>query len=445
MISRPAVPADDLRTDADPTAPAPDIAIAERLFAELAVRTGGGRANLGITRTSYGLGEQIAHDMVQREARRLGMTCSTDTGSNLYLTLKGREAGPGVFIGSHLDSVPRGGNFDGAAGVLLGLSVAAGFVREGRRPARDLTVMAIRAEESTWFGASYVGSRAAFGTLTATELDSVKRAGDGVHLRAAIDSAGGDSTILRKGIAHLDPADIAAFIEPHIEQGPVLVGEGRAVGFVSGIRGSFRYRNASCEGEYAHSGATPREHRRDAVLASAHLAVKLDEVWKRFSEAGRDLAVTFGQMATEREHAAFSKVSGRVDFSLDVRSEDLDTLDLVHAELDQIVAGLEAEFNVRFHLGSKTESLPAQMDRGLLSQFSNIAARQGIDARPMPCGAGHDAAIFAQHGVPTAMVFIRNQNGSHNPQEAMEIEDFARAAEVLSEFCDAVPASAQPI
>lgn len=424
-------------------APAPDIGLAERLFTELRERTGEGRPDRGVTRTSYGLGEQIAHDIVQREARRLGLTCTMDAACNLYISLEGREPGPAIMIGSHLDSVPKGGNFDGAAGVLAGLAVAAGFVRAGQRPARDLIVIGIRAEESTWFGASYIGSRAAFGKLSGAELDTVTRTSDRVLLGAAIASAGGDPVALDAGCAHLDATRIAAFIEPHIEQGPVLVGEGRALGIVTGIRGSFRYRHARCEGKYSHSGATPRSHRSDAVLATAHLAVALDDFWKHHAEAGRDLSVTFGQFATDREHAAFSKVAGRVDFSLDVRSEDPATLDLVREDLLRTVACLEAEFGVKFALGEETGSKAARMDSGLTAQLSDLARVQGVDARPMPCGAGHDAAVFAQNGVPTAMVFIRNRNGSHNPHEAMEIEDFARAAELLAAFCDAGPNSPQ--
>ena len=438
------VPNNSRRAEASPFcidsgAPAPDIALAERLFNELRDRTDEGRPDRGVTRVSYGLGEQIAHYMVQREARRLGLSCRIDAACNLYLTLKGRTAGPGIVIGSHLDSVPKGGNFDGAAGVLAGLAVAAGFVRAGQRPARDLTIMAIRAEESAWFGASYIGSRAAFGKLSETELDTVVRSSDRVLLRAAIASAGGNPDLLKTGHAHLRPADVAAFIEPHIEQGPVLIGEGRALGIVTGIRGSFRYRYARCEGQYAHSGATPRSLRRDAVLATAHLAVTLDAVWQRHSEAGHDLSVTFGQLVTDRENAAFSKVAGLVDFSLDVRSEEPATLDLMRTELARAVAAIEAEFGVRFHLGEETGSDPARMADGLIHQVSDIAGQLGLDARKMPCGAGHDAAIFAQHGVPTAMIFIRNRNGSHNPHEAMEIADFARAADVLSTLCDMWP------
>jgi beta-ureidopropionase / N-carbamoyl-L-amino-acid hydrolase len=420
-------------------APAPDIALAERLFTELRERTGEGRPDRGVTRASYGLGEQIAHDIVQREARRLGLRCTIDAACNLHISLEGREPGPAVIIGSHLDSVPKGGNFDGAAGVLVGLAVAAGFVRAGQRPARDLTVIGIRAEESTWFGASYIGSRAAFGKLTGAELDTVARTSDRVLLGDAIASAGGDPVALRAGRPQLDADRVAAFIEPHIEQGPVLTGEGRALGIVTGIRGSFRYRHARCEGQYSHSGATPRSHRNDAVLATAHLAVALDDLWKHHAAAGHDLSVTFGQFSTDRENAAFSKVAGRVEFSVDIRSEDPATLDLMRSDFAREIARIEAEFGVRFLLGEETGSQSAHMDKFLIAQLSDLAKAQGLDARQMPCGAGHDAAVFAQNGVPTAMIFIRNRNGSHNPHEAMEIEDFARAAELLAEFCHAGP------
>jgi N-carbamoyl-L-amino-acid hydrolase len=412
--------------------PEPDVALAARLLAELRLRTGGPR---GINRASYGLGEQIAHDVVRREARRLGLECAIDAGCNLYMTLRGQRPGPAVIIGSHLDSVPMGGNYDGAAGVLTGLAVAAGYRAAGIVPPQDLIVMAIRAEESTWFGASYIGSRAAFGRLTAAELDGVTRAGDRVALGLAVDAAGGNSAALRRGQRALDPAGIAAFIEPHIEQGPVLAAKGRALGIVTGIRGSFRHRNATCLGSYAHSGATPRPSRQDAVLAVARLITRLDDAWNSLAALGHDLTVTFGQITTDPEEAAFSKVAGQVDFSLDIRSEAPETLDLMRAELAAAVASLEAGLGVRFDLGPETGSTPARMDPQIVAALRDIAAGQGAAPEVMACGAGHDAAVFAAMGIPTGMIFIRNLNGSHNPHEAMEIEDLAAAALVLSAFC----------
>ncbi|MCQ8781602.1 Zn-dependent hydrolase [Mangrovibrevibacter kandeliae] len=416
--------------------PEPDIALAEKLFAELRERTG---TAAGITRASYGLGEQIAHDMVRREANRLGMTCETDAGCNLYATLRtgpdGAERRPAIFVGSHLDSVPLGGNFDGAAGVLAGLAVAAGYRRAGILPPQDLTVAAIRAEESTWFGASYIGSRAALGRLEGSELDGVLRAGDLIRLGAAIDAAGGDTAALRRREAFLDQRRVGVFIEPHIEQGPALVDEARPVGIVTGIRGSFRHRQARCLGVYAHSGATPRRSRRDAALAVARLMVALDDSWFRLAEAGHDLVVTFGQLATDAAEAAFSKIAGRVDFSLDVRSQSTETLTLMRAELARAVASIEREQGVRFELGEETSSQPALMDPEIIEAFAALAERDDVPTLVMPCGAGHDAAVFAQAGIPTGMLFIRNRNGSHNPREAMEMADFAAACRILAAFC----------
>ena len=411
---------------------APDVALAERLFDELRERTG---TPAGITRASFGLGEQVAHDIVAREAARLGMELEIDAGCNLYMTLRGAAPGPAVFVGSHLDSVPRGGNFDGAAGVLCGLAVAAGFVAAGVRPPQDLTVIAIRAEESTWFGASYIGSRAAFGWLEASELDGILRAGDLVRLGAALEAAGGDSAAIRSGKAHLDASRVGAFIEPHIEQGPVLEASGKPVAIVTGIRGSFRRRQARCLGAYAHSGATPRENRADAVLATARLVSRLDDAWIRLADEGHDLTVTFGQFATSPSEAAFSKVAGRVDFALDVRSASRETLDLMRTELAAAVAEIEASHGVSFDLGVETGSEPALMDHAIITALDEIAHEREIDAPQLACGAGHDAAVFAKEGIPTGMVFIRNQNGSHNPDEAMDIADFAVACDLISAFC----------
>ncbi|WP_116134804.1 hydantoinase/carbamoylase family amidase [Tropicimonas sp. IMCC34043] len=419
----------------------PDIALTERLFDELGAKTGD---SSGITRDSYGMGEQFAHDLVRMEAEKIGMECHTDAACNLYMVMRGRGDGPAIMIGSHLDSVPSGGNFDGAAGVLAGLAVASGFHRAGQRPPVDLVVTAIRAEESTWFGASYIGSRAAFGTLTDEELDGVCRSDTGIPLGAAIEQAGGDPNALRRGDRALDPARVALFVETHIEQGPVLIDERLPVGLVTGIRGSFRHRHAACFGEYAHSGATPRKTRRDAVRATAELVSILDELWARLETEGHDLSVTFGQVNTVAEEAAFSKVAGRVDFALDIRSECDTTLDMMRAELRRVVAQIELRTGTNFDLGDETGSDPARMNKAILAQMEQLADALAIPARRMASGAGHDAAVFARQGIPTAMLFIRNRNGSHNPDESMDIDDFAQAARLLCALCESWSGPPEP-
>ena len=410
----------------------PDLQLASRLFSELERRTGGAG---GITRASYGEGEAVAHGIIAREARRLGMRVATDAAMNLYMTLPGIRQGARIMIGSHLDSVPAGGNFDGAAGVIMGLSVAAGMQAAAIRPPHDLTVMAIRAEESAWFNASYIGSRAAFGCLSGSELDAVRRIDDGLALGAAIDRAGGSSEELRSGKPFLDPAQVGLFIEPHIEQGDVLVHEQSPVAVATGIRGSLRFREARCLGAYAHSGTTRRRDRRDAVLAVARLTVELERLCERAETAGGDLAATVGQFSTDPKEAAMSKVAGRVDFSVELRSLSSAALADASAQLAAAADDIAADLRVRFEFGAKSSTAPTPMDAAVTAALGRAARRLGVDYREMPCGAGHDASVFQNQDVPSGMILIRNRHGSHNPAEHMDMADFEPAALMLASIC----------
>ncbi len=410
----------------------PDVALADRLLKELQERTSDTR---GVTRMSYGPGEEIAHALVRREAEALGLEVETDAARNLYMTLPGKIEAPRIVIGSHLDSVPKGGNFDGTVGVLMGLSVLSGLVEAGRPPPRTITVMAIRAEESAWFATSYVGSRASFGKLTGSELETVVRAGDGVTLGNAIVDAGGCVDDIAKGQAFWDPGDVSIFLEPHIEQGPLLSWKGTPLGIVTDIRGSLRFRSATCTGEYAHSGTTPHEARRDAVRAVSTLVVELDTLWQRLEKEGQDLTATVGQFETDTNEASFSKVAGLVRFSIDMRSNSDATLVGCVEELEKLIDRISNECGVTFDLGARTSTVPARMDPAVIAGLKEAAGSALQPVLEMPCGAGHDAATFASLGIPTGMLLIRNENGSHNPDEYMDMADFSAGADVLTEFC----------
>jgi N-carbamoyl-L-amino-acid hydrolase len=406
----------------------PDFLLAQTLFDGFAED---GAAEIGFTRTSYGDGEQRAHDRVRALAETLGLPVHVDAALNLYVTYPGRDRSlPAAMTGSHLDTVPCGGNFDGAAGVVAGLAVFAAWKAAGYVPDRDCMVMAIRAEESAWFPISYPGSKAAFGILPPEALE-LKRADSGRSLRAHIEEQGGDADVLAASKASLNPKNIDRFIELHIEQGPHLIAQDIPVGIVTGIRGSTRYRHAAAIGAYAHSGAVPRYARADAVLAVSRLLVALDEDWTRFENEGRDLVITAGCFSTEAGRADFSKISGRVDFSIDIRSCENDLLPILNDTVKSRAAVISASSGVTFELGEKTGSLPATMDAGLRRRLVDIATLLDIPAIEMASGAGHDAAVFANQGVATAMIFVRNANGSHNPDEAMEFDDFKQATRVL--------------
>jgi N-carbamoyl-L-amino-acid hydrolase len=409
---------------------APDSALAATLLTALHAQSFDG---VGINRDSYGAGEQRAHELLCEHALRLGLEVQTDAALNLYITLPGRSRTlPRVMTGSHLDSVPRGGNFDGAAGVVAGIATLSGWRQAGYQPLRDVTVMAIRAEESAWFPFSYIGSKAAFGKLPAAALQ-VRRADSGQTLQHHLQELGGSPQRLAAGEAWLEPQAIDCFIELHIEQGPVLVEAAVPLGIVTGICGSLRYRHARILGRYAHSGATPRGYRQDAVVAGAELVVALQRLWQQLEQLGHQLTVTVGQFHTDPKQADFSTVAGQVDFSIDMRSQSPATLALLDQQLQCAIAEIAVRQGVQILLGEQTGSDAGVICPPLAEQLRQSAAALGHSSLDLPSGAGHDAALFAGAGVATAMLFVRNANGSHNPDEAMAAQDFDAATEVLAQ------------
>jgi beta-ureidopropionase / N-carbamoyl-L-amino-acid hydrolase len=410
----------------------PDIELAVRLFADLGRVT---RKGAGIERDSYGRGEQAAHDLMRSAAEALDLEVSVDAIGNLMMTLPGlRREAPRIIVGSHLDSVPQGGNYDGAAGVVAGLAVLAGLRRAGVRPELDVTVMGIRAEESAWFDISYVGSGGAFGLLDPACLE-VTRSDNGQRFEAALRAGGFDPQAIRERRRLLEPARIAAYLELHIEQGPTLVERGLPAAVVTAIRGCKRFRNARCLGRYGHSGTTERGYRQDAVAATVALLHEMEAVWIAQERAGADLVFTAGEFYTDPALHAPSKVSGETRFVLDIRSIAQATMDTVAAAARAAAGRIAAQYRVRFELGDASDSPPALMDTRLR------AALMGLLEEPfeMASGAGHDAATFAEVGVPAAMIFVRNDHGSHNTEESMAIEDFAVGARALQQLILKLP------
>lgn len=390
----------------------------------------------GVTRVAYGDGEVAAFDLAARTAKHWGAEQRFDSAGNQYLVMPGQDRSRTVLIGSHLDSVPHGGNYDGAAGVILGLALQASLAESQKTPPFDLAVVCLRAEESCWFPHSYIGSRTALGRLDPATLD-LARSDSGRSLADHMTDLGFDPEAVRVGARLLEPDDIVAYIEPHIEQGPTLVSRGVPIGLVTGIRGSFRMRTITVTGEYAHSGATPRFVRKDAGLAAARFIVALHQMWDDFEAAGEDLTVTFGEIATDRTAHGFSKVPGKVHLCLDVRSQSPHTLVKAEARVRDIAVSIEQRTGCAIALGALSGSTPSPLSEELRAIMVDGAHLAGVPAISLPSGAGHDAATYADAGIPSAMVFIRNENGSHNPDEAMEMADFdAALAVVHAAVCD---------
>jgi N-carbamoyl-L-amino-acid hydrolase len=356
-----------------------------------------------------------------------------DPAANLYMTLHGTDPElKRVVIGSHLDSVPHGGNFDGAAGVVAGLVAIQALRRLGVTPRRDVTVMGIRAEESIWFQVSYIGSRAALGTLPEGSLEA-RRIDTGRTLAEHIADCGGDPESIRGGQRYLDPARLHAFLELHIEQAPSLVEAGCPVGIGTGIPGNFRYPDARIEGSNDHVGL-PRRFRHDAALAGAGFAMALDALWEEYDTNGVAMACTIGRFHTDAKQHGLTIVPGAFHFSLDVRAYDEAVLAELDRRVDAMVASFEQRRGVRFHLGAKARAAVGPVDAGIRAALVRGAAALGIPAIDLGSPASHDAAAFATCGVKMGLIFVRNRNGSHNARESMTIEDFLDGTAVLTEW-----------
>lgn len=403
-------------------------AVAAQCFADLRQATAD---RIGVLRPSYGPGEQKAMELIRRLAESYGLATSWDPAANLVIALEGREPKlPCVVCGSHLDAVPQGGNYDGSAGVIAGLLTLVRMRAEGVVPPRTVKVIALRGEESAWFGKAYLGSSALVGQLSEDDLNLTNPV-TGRTLSDSMREYGADVDRIARREKLVEPGSIAAYFELHIEQGPVMVARALPVTVVTGIRGNIRHRSVRCIGEAGHSGAVPRWLRRDAVFAAADLISRLDEHWRVLLERGLDLVITTGIIATNPAEHAMSRIPGEVEFSFEVRSQSLETLEAFYHLMRTECRNIASARKVEFHFDRRIDSAPARMNGALVERLQALAKGLQLPVETIPSGAGHDAAIFSNVGVPAAMIFIRNDNGSHNPREAMDLDDFLKGTELL--------------
>ena len=292
---------------------------AEALFARVAreTRDPGG----GVCRPSYGRGESIAFQLVWEAARDLSIHPKVDVAGNLLLTSHSDTPPRATWIGSHLDSVPNGGNYDGLAGVVAAVLLVA-KARE-KRCSAPLVGLGLRGEESAWFGVPYLGSRALLGKLHARDLDRQRRAtgNEGnLDLRTSMELLSLLWPRLVSGDPLMTPSQVSEFWELHIEQGPLLAARNKPVGIVTGIRGNSRAPRARVTGRADHSGTTPHELRHDAVMRFAEILTKLEARRKVLAEWGDDLVFTCGIVGTDPKKHSITTIADEVHLGLELRS-----------------------------------------------------------------------------------------------------------------------------
>ena len=386
---------------------------------------------LGVTRQGYSVKETEVHNYLRTIGEGLNLEIVTDRAGNLWMTLPGQDRTLPAFVsGSHADSVPQGGNYDGLAGVVAALTVAWYMRETNYTPKRDYTVLVMRCEESSFFGKAYVGSLGMFGQLTEKDINLKHRDGS-CTLGEAMASCGVDLKDVTGGQPLIDVSKIAAFVELHIEQGPTLDSQESArAGVVTGIRGNIRHKAVRILGEAAHSGATDKPYRHDALMAFTDLIHRMDVAWDEWLANGEDLVFTVGVLKMASS-AAISVIPGEVTFSVDIRSLSTDTVERFDALLQKTAEEVAAARGVTIEFDAKLFTKPSGVDAQLSDALEASAKLENIPCMRLASGAGHDSAVLGNNGLPVAMIFVANQLGSHNPHEAMELKDFMQGTDIL--------------
>ena len=404
-------------------------ALAHRIFREVRALSPDVR---GVSRPAWSPVETAVLDHLDAIARLHGLATRRDAAGGLILA-RGRDTDPHArhgLLGSHVDSVPQGGNYDGLAGTVAAMLALIALDRDGVETALPVRAIAMRGEESAIFGHAYTGSLAMFGRLVPDAL-AARSVLDGVTLADAMVACGVDRSRVARGEPLADASRIAFFLELHIEQGPLLLARGWPVAAVTGIRGNIRHREVRCVGEAGHSGAVPRWLRRDAVMATADLLMRMDDHWSEIEQQGGDLVLTAGIIHTDPSHNAMSRIPGETTFSFEARSQHAATIRAVETLLHAECAEIARDRGVRFVFDTPVHSPEAMLDAEVTASLTAACAAEGLPIEKVASGAGHDAAIFQLAGVPSGMLFVRNANGSHNPDEDMDVDDMLKGARVL--------------
>lgn len=376
-----------------------------------------GRTATGINRVAYSDADLAGRAFTLDLYRAAGLTPRIDAAGNIVARLEGTDpSAPPIVIGSHIDSVTDGGNFDGPLGSLGAIEVARSLQEQRVRLRHPLEVVVWSCEEG-----GLVGSKLAIEDAGTMSLDTVARSG--VTIREGIARIGGDIARLEQSLRRRGSAK--CYFELHIEQGGLLDRAGLRIGVVQGIVG-LRFLDVTIEGMGNHAGTTPMDQRQDAVLAAAKFTVAVNDAVRAMP--GRQVA-TIGRVVPTPNTR--NVIAGRVDLTVDFRDLNPATLDALFATIERQAAEIAAATNTRFTVRTNQRSEPALADPRLMDIVASSAGALGLSSQRMPSGAGHDAQSMARIA-PMAMIFVPSVGGiSHAPQEYTAPEDCAHGVDVL--------------
>lgn len=374
----------------------------------------------GVTRRAWSKEYIAAQHWLIGRFQEAGLTTEVDPAGNIWGRWTVGDL-PAIVVGSHIDSVPSGGRFDGCLGVLGGLEAVRSLQESGHRPRRQIWVVAWMEEEGSAFGAALFGSRAIVGEL---DLDAAQHLQnlDGEPLRTVLENAGcswSDLATLPRRLS-----EICAYLELHIEQGPLLETKQIPVGVVTHIVG-LECGRVQLTGQANHAGGTPMDLRRDAAVGAARAMLAI-----------RNLAVTHGVRATtgqlELRPGAINVIPGYAEFSLDARHHDPLVLQEYITDLILELNTIAAADSLAVNYSSAYTLAPVPLDQHLQDQLRRTCVQLSIQSTDLVSGAGHDAMVLAPR-VPTAMLFVPSRAGiSHSPEEFTAPTDCARGVHVLA-------------
>jgi allantoate deiminase len=378
----------------------------------------------GITRFTYSQEDREARRYLMDRAAELGLWATVDPVGNIRARLEGRDRdAPPVLTGSHIDTVPYGGRYDGVVGVVCALEALTVFTERGFKPDRAIELIVFAEEEGASFGSGLAGSKALTGIYSSEDLKTMMD-DHGISMFEAAERFGLEPAAMSRQV--LKPGEIRAMVEVHIEQSVVLDTEKIPVGIVTGIVGMKRLK-VEIQGQPNHAGATPMKYRKDPMAAAARVISTIED-----TAASRALPATVGTVGKIACHPnAVNVIPEKVELSVDTRDVDPRGVEMVCRAMENELENLAKERGVRYSVRTMGEIEPTRCSETVVEALLHSADHRGIAYLPMTSGALHDSAVLA--GITEiGMLFVPSIGGrSHVPEEKTDIQDIAGGADVL--------------
>lgn len=379
----------------------------------------------GVSRLAFTSADFEAREYFEKSLQCLGMEVMVDAIGNMRARREGLIDTAPVMIGSHLDSVPYGGCYDGVVGVVAALEVVRVLDELGIKTKRPIDIINIAAEESSRFGASTLGSKAMAGHLTVEKMKAYKDK-EGISLYDALQSCGLQPDALDS--VKIKPGEIYAFIEMHIEQGRVLESKGIPLGIVTSIAAPTRIK-VFVKGRADHSGATPMNIRSDALSAASEIILGVERI--AISGAGEHTVGTVGY--ANAKPGVLNVIPGLVELGIDIRDIEMESKDMAVGKVIALMDEISYKRQIEIKYEILADEVPVTLSDKIISEIEKSIQDLGYQYLLMPSGAGHDSMYMAEV-TNTGMIFVPSREGiSHNIKEYTPIEDIAMGVETMLE------------